>query len=268
MSAASWHLRPMALYDVESTGVDPLRDRIVTATIVRTTPDQTPRFQAASWLVSPVIDIPEAATRVHGITTEAAVASGVDIAGAAHEIADHLVALSRSGLPVVGHNVRYDLTMLWAELTRCGDPLADAIRSLRPVICTMTLDKWVDPWRPKAPTAKRPDPAKCGSRRLADTARVWGIPVDDSQTHGSEYDALLAGRLAWAIAQAKPGAAIPVGELHDALVGIAREQAESLGAWLTKQGRVDDVAREWPIQVPPHDWSPDQLPIQREDIPA
>ena len=69
MSAASWHLRPMALHDVESTGVDPLRDRIVTATIVRTTPDQTPRFQAASWLVSPVIDIPEAATRVHGITT-------------------------------------------------------------------------------------------------------------------------------------------------------------------------------------------------------
>lgn len=36
----SWHRGPLALFDVESSGLDPHRDRIVTAAIVEVTPGQ------------------------------------------------------------------------------------------------------------------------------------------------------------------------------------------------------------------------------------
>lgn len=264
----SWHLGPMALFDVESTGVDPHRDRIVTASIVEVTPSQEKPYRASTWLLDPGIEIPDGAAAVHGITTEQARASGAPAAGAIYEIAQHLLALSRTGMPVIGHNIRYDLTMLHAELVRHHSPLAEDVRTLRPVIDTMVLDRWVDPWRPKEPTARRREPAKCGSRKLLDTARVWGVHIDADRAHGAEYDALLAGRVAWAIARATPGAQVSAIELHDALIGLAREQAESLGAWLVKSGKTDDVAREWPIESAPDGWSPGQLARVREDVPA
>lgn len=264
----TWHRGPLALFDVESSGLDPHRDRIVTAAVVEVTPGADKPFRSSTWLLNPGIDIPEGAAAIHGITTEHAAAHGIDAAGAVHEIAEHLTALSRTGIPVIGHNVRYDLTILWAELTRHGSPLADDVRTLRPVIDTLILDKWVDPYRPKAPTARRKDPATCGSRKLVDTARVWGLATDEDSAHGAEYDALLAGRIAWAIAEAKPGATIPATELHDVLVGLAREQGDGLGAWLVKSGKTDDAARDWPWQPPPDGWAPDQLPITREDVPA
>lgn len=264
----TWHTGPLALFDLETTGVDPHRDRIVTAAVVEVTPGGPSPWRSSTWLVDPGIDIPADATAVHGITTEQARSGGVDPAGAAHEIAEHLVALSRAGMPVIGHNVRYDLTMLHAELVRHHSPLAEDVRTLRPVIDTMVLDRWVDPWRPKEPTARRRDPAKCGSRKLLDTARVWGVHIDADRAHGAEYDALLAGRVAWAIARATPGAQVSAIELHDALIGLAREQAESLGAWLVKSGKTDDVAREWPIESAPDGWSPGQLARVREDVPA
>ena len=49
----SWHLGPMALFDVESTGVDPHRDRIVTASIVEVTPGQEKPYRASTWLLDP-----------------------------------------------------------------------------------------------------------------------------------------------------------------------------------------------------------------------
>ena len=264
----TWHTGPLALFDLETTGVDPHRDRIVTATIIHITPGQRPI--PATWLINPGIPIPEPATRIHGITTQHAEDHGHNPADATRAIAAMLLAHTFDDTPVVGHNVSFDLTMLWAELVRHGHTmLADQVRTIRPVVDTMILDKWVDPWRPKEPTARRKDPAKCGSRRLLDTARVWGLPVDEDQAHGSEYDALLAGRVAWKICEATPGATAPAGELHDTLVGLAREQGDSLGAWLVKSGKLDDARREWPVESPPVGWSSDQLPEPRnEEVPA
>ena len=270
MAGTRWHRGPLALFDLETTGVDPHRDRVVTAAIVETTPGMERPYRSSLWLIDPGIEIPESAAAIHGITTQRAREDGACAAGAVHEIAEHLIALSRSGIPVVGHNVRFDLTMLWAELVRHGSPLAADVRWLRPVIDTMVLDKWVDPWRPKEPTKRRPDPSRCGSRRLVDTARAYGIKVDESSAHGAEYDALTAGRVAWQICELHPGATAPAVELHDVLAGLAREQAESFGAWLVKQGKPDDVSREWPWEPPPDGWSPDQLPnpTVREGVPA
>ena len=62
---------PLAVLDVETTGIDPETDHVVEVAVVHTTlsPDATPRV-VLSRRVRPPIPIPEAASRVHGITDE------------------------------------------------------------------------------------------------------------------------------------------------------------------------------------------------------
>ena len=248
----SWHHGPLALFDTETSGIDPHRDRIVTAAIVEVVPGTTVR--TSTWLIDHGIEIPDAAARIHGITTEAARAGGVDPAGAIYEIAQHLVRLSRAGVPIVGHNVVYDVTLLWAETVRHCPDMSDPVAALAPIIDTLVLDKWADTYRK-------------GSRKLLDVARHYGLAVDQLAAHGAEYDALLAGRVAWHLGARYPALDIPLPALHTLQVEEKRRQADSFGAYLVKQGKPDDVAREWPVQPSPPGWSPEQLP-DREQVSA
>lgn len=99
--------------------------------------------------------------------------------------------------------------------------------------------------------------------KVIDVAAHYGITLTQADAHGAEADALTAGRIAWAIASRYPGATISTRELHDLQVTEKRRQAESFGLYLRRQGKVDDVAREWPIQRFPAGWSPEQVP----DVP-
>lgn len=263
----TWHTGRLALFDLESTGLDCHRDRIVSAAIIEAGGGIETRTSA--WLVNPGIEIPTEASDIHGILTEDVRAGGVEPAGAVHEIAEHLVRLSRAGVPIVGHNVTYDLTMLWAELIRHEQGvLARHVWGIQPVIDTLVLDKWADPWRPKEPTARRPDPDRCGSRRLTDVARLYGVPLTEADAHGAAADALAAGRVAWKLAVTYPGLQMTLAELHAEQQTWKAEQAASFGEWLERQGKTDDVSRSWPLQPPPEGWSPADLPMPREGANA
>lgn len=246
----SWHQGRMCLFDLETTGVDPHRDRIVTAAVILAGGGQP--TVTREWLVAPTIPISEGAAAIHGVTNEHAQQHGQDPAAAVVEISEGVLEATQSGIPVVGHNVTYDLTMLLAETMRVDDPgMVHALRQVRPVIDTLVLDKWADKWRK-------------GSRKLVDVARHYGVTLTDEDAHGAAADALAAGRLAWRIAQKYPGCQMDARELHDFLVTEKRDQAESFGRYLAKQGKTDDVARSWPIQEFPTGWMPDQLPQQVE----
>ena len=246
------------MFDVETTGIDPHRDRIVTAAIITRAPGhETTKTQ--TWLINPGIPIPPATTSVHGIT-DATAATGADASTAIAEIARSLLDATARSIPIIGHNVTFDLSMLWTELVRHNNPLADAVQRITPVVDTMILDKWADPWRPKEPTKRRPHPDQCGSRRLLDVARIYGVALTESDAHGAEADALAAGRVAWRLAESNPGIQGHACELHEWQVREKRAQADAFGAWLVKQGRPDDVARQWPIQPPPDGWDPTQRP--------
>lgn len=252
----SWHTGPLALFDLETTGVDPHRDRIVSAAIIRIDPNpgQRPTVTTSDWLLDPGIEIPEGAASIHGITTERARAGGMGAGGAVQEIAGLLNQLSHRSYTVVGHNVSYDLTMLWAECVRHDLNLfAAKIRGIRPVVDTMVLDKWTDTYRK-------------GSRRLVDVCAHYGITLSEQDAHGAAADALAAGRLGWSIAAKYPGSRMDAVALHDWLVQCKREQAESFGRYLVKQGKPDDVSREWPVESPPPGWAPDQLPVAPERV--
>ena len=86
MTSSNWHNGRLAAFDIESTGVNPQSDRIVTAT-VSVVGGGLPA-ESTSWLADPGVEIPEGAARVHGITTEQARAEGrpaAEVVGVAPE---------------------------------------------------------------------------------------------------------------------------------------------------------------------------------------
>jgi DNA polymerase-3 subunit epsilon len=121
--------QPLAFFDLETTGTDPLRDKIVDVAIVRVDPDGG--RASASWRVNPGRPIPPEATAVHGI-------SDADVAGAPpfRAIARDLLAALRDA-DLAGFNVRrFDVPLLDREMKESGLDLALARRR---VIDAMTI---------------------------------------------------------------------------------------------------------------------------------
>ena len=108
--------RPLIVFDLETTGVDPDSDRIVEISACRMEPDG-----GRAWLdhrVNPGVAIPAGATAIHGISdADVANAPGFD------ELASEIEAFFE-GADLGGFNVaRFDLPVLDAEFRRAGrDP--------------------------------------------------------------------------------------------------------------------------------------------------
>lgn len=108
--------RPLVVFDLETTGVDIGRDRIVEIGVVRLDPDGS----RDEWVqrVNPEMPIPPGATAVHGIT-DADVRDMPRLA----DVAAHLLALF-SGADAAGFNsASFDLPFLAADLERVGQTL-------------------------------------------------------------------------------------------------------------------------------------------------
>jgi DNA polymerase-3 subunit epsilon len=58
--------RPLAIIDLETTGVDPRVDRIVEVSVLKVSPDGTTDHRTRR--INPGIPIPIEATRIHGIS--------------------------------------------------------------------------------------------------------------------------------------------------------------------------------------------------------
>lgn len=116
--------------DTETTGVNPQRDRLVQlAWIVATENGEV--IGKSSMVVRPEgFVIPQGATRIHGITTEMAIRSGVPLK---HSL-QQLVTSGANASLLVAHNITYDVGILKGEFHRAG--LAYPFDAT-PHICTM-----------------------------------------------------------------------------------------------------------------------------------
>lgn len=221
-------------FDLETTGVDPHSGRIVSAALVPFVGgDEGP---ARTWLVDPGVEIPEAAQRVHGISTERARADGEPTAVALPQIMDAVRALSASGTTLVGHNIVYDLTVLAAEAVRAGIlPSPDAmLTDLPPVLDTLVVDRQVDTYRR-------------GPRTLGALAQHYGVSLEDA--HDALADARAAGLIALALARSSPAlAGTPAAALHDQQTVWKREQAASLQEFLRRTRPTAVVSGDWPLE--------------------
>ncbi len=219
----------LAVFDLETTGIDVETCRIVSATVAVLDTSGT-AVERIDWLVDPGVDIPDGATNVHGITTQYAVDHGRVAAEAVAEIVTALRRHLSDGLPIVAYNAPYDFTLLDREALRYGvAPLV----SPNPVVDPLVIDKAVDKYRK-------------GKRTLEATSAFYGIDLDDA--HDAGADAIAAGRVAQAIHRAHKGA-LPttLNEMHALQVTWYREQAESFQDYM-RRGRDPEFLADtlWP----------------------
>lgn len=223
--------RLVGVFDLETTGVDVVSDRIVTAHVGLLGADGSP-VRADSWLADPGIDIPEGATAVHGITTDRARAEGRPAHEVVAEVVTALRALFDAGIPVVAYNAPFDFSMLKHEALRYD---LEPIRAPSPVIDPLVIDKRIDRYRR-------------GKRTLSVVAEHYAVTLEGA--HEASADAIAAGRVAQTLAT-RYADALPAtaDELHTQQIGWARAQAASLADYFVRIGRLDaDVDGSWPIR--------------------
>lgn len=223
----------VAVFDLETTGVDVTEDRIVTA-YVGLLDASGEVIHSESWLADPGVEIPEAASAIHGITTAQARAEGRPAAEVVAEIVHALRTVLAGGIPLVAYNAAFDLSMLKNEAQRHGvEPIVDP----HPVIDPLVIDKTVDRYRK-------------GKRTLDLVAAHYAVALESA--HEASADAIAAGRVALAIAERYAETLPPtLEELHAQQISWARAQAESLTEYFIRIGRLEPTEAldgSWPIR--------------------
>jgi DNA polymerase III subunit epsilon len=227
----SWAER-IAVFDLETTGLDLREARVVTACALELDASGEIVGENSEWLANPGIEIPEAAARVHGITTEIARSKGADAKKVVSEIVAKLNSFFQAGIPVVAYNAPYDFTILHFEALRHGiEPLSDP----QPIIDPLVMDKFVDTYRP-------------GKRTLQVAASTYGVTLSDA--HNATADAVAAGRVAQAIAR-KFSDKLPQDllELHKAQQTWSEKQDASYEEFRKRTVPDFSVQRGWPLKL-------------------
>ena len=105
--------RPIVFFDLETTGVDTAKDRIVEISMVKVMPDGEEIVRTR--LINPQMHIPEDATAVHGITDED-VRDQPTFAQIAKSLSQFIEGCDFGGF----NSNRFDLPMLVEEFLRAG----------------------------------------------------------------------------------------------------------------------------------------------------
>jgi DNA polymerase-3 subunit epsilon len=225
-----WIEQPMAAFDLESTGVSVESDRIVTACVARLGGHGPTDIWHA--LADPGVDIPDEATAIHGITTEKARLFGIPAVLVVAETVDRLGAAWGHGLPVVGFNVAFDLTMLDRESRRWSN---EPVAVDGPVLDPLVIDRHLDRYR-------------AGPRTLAAVAAHYGVQAEGA--HDAVGDATTAHRVMLAIGRRYPElATMTLPELTLAQGLWHAGWAASFRDFLVARGRTDDLPDgAWPLR--------------------
>jgi DNA polymerase-3 subunit epsilon len=105
--------RPVVFFDIESTGTDTQRDRIIELCLLRVSPLPVAVEPPKTWRVNPTVRIPAESTQVHGI-----VDADVAVEPTFAEIADDVISMLE-GCDLAGFNIcRFDIRILQQELVR------------------------------------------------------------------------------------------------------------------------------------------------------
>jgi DNA polymerase-3 subunit epsilon len=224
--------KQIAVFDLETTGLDLTDARIVTACAVELDAAGNVVGENLEWLANPGIEIPTQASDVHGVTTEIAIRDGRPAAEVVSELIAKLQGFFDRGLPVVAYNAPYDFTILHFEALRHGlEPL-----KIGSVIDPLVIDKFNDKYRK-------------GKRRLENAAEFYKVQLDDA--HNATADAIAAGRVAQAIAvrwaNELPSTAAA---LHDAQIGWSESIDADFESYMRRSVNPEFTAtRGWPLKL-------------------
>jgi DNA polymerase-3 subunit epsilon len=220
---SQWSRNPLIALDLETTGLDPLDDRIVQAAVVVVAEDGTVSDQSWDGIVDPGVPIPAEASNIHGITTERARREGMPPVEALQVIARLINDAADREIPLVIYNAPFDWPFVLAEAQRHG------VQTGTPeIIDPLVIDRAVDRYRK-------------GSRRLEVVAAHYRHDV--GQAHNARADAVAAAAIARAIAARFPEIGnLTTRALQPLQVSWHAEHADSLSRHLGKP-----IDCGWPI---------------------
>jgi DNA polymerase-3 subunit epsilon len=171
----NWFETPLAVVDVETTGLDPANDRVIEVAVIQmVNGEETGRFSS---LVHPGREVPAEVTNITGIKNE-------DLEGAptfeaiAQELYDAI-----DGRAFVAYNLGFDRAFVAAEFKRCKLDWTTQT-PIDPLVFARELHK------------------KAGSKRLGAVAERLGISLENA--HRATDDALVAGQILYAFRDALP----------------------------------------------------------------
>lgn len=234
--AKAWHTAELLGLDLETTGVRRHEDVPVSFALVHVEGGRVARRVAG--LVDPGREIPLEAVAVHGITTERARAEGMPLRDALRLLRDAVVSAAGRGVPVVGMNLSYDLSMLDHQLRLAGEPGLLESGWEGPVLDVLVLDRHLDRYR-------------SGKRRLEHLCAHYAVRLDAAHEAGADAEA--AALVLLALCERFPTVpATDLAELTRLQAGWHREWAERFGTWLESQGRdrLDPGEHNWPLARP------------------
>jgi len=177
MSYDLWYEEPWMFLDVETTGLD-THDRVVQIGLARF--NQGKLVDAWGSLVWTGIEIPDEATKIHGIRT-------VDIADAPpwNAVLPKIISMSRGAHPAA-YNESFDKRMFWSEMmrTQVRDiqmPIFDPYhRWIDPLVMVRSIDRFVKGE---------------GRHKLFKVCERRGIALPNA--HDAIADAIAAGQVLW-----------------------------------------------------------------------
>jgi len=231
----SWMDGELVGFDLETTSADPTIARPVSYSLVRYAGRRA--VNADNGLVDPGVPIPEDASAVHGITADVLAAAGpIGLDDGITMLRDALCDASRAGIPLVGMNLKYDLTVIDANARRIdGIGLRDDDWN-GPVLDILVIDRALDRYRN-------------GRRTLSSLAETYGVGLDHA--HDAAADVGAAVQVLFAIGDRYPDelAARELDEIYELQKGWHRDWARNYSSWLTGQGRPALPATEevWPL---------------------
>lgn len=240
----AWHERLVG-FDLETTGTNVERDRIVTAAVVDR--GAVP-VDPAVWVADPGVETPAGAAAIHGYSTQRAQSEGRPAREVVGELVAQLASYVEDGVPVVAMNATFDFTVLDRAARRCGiTPLVDLVGDRLRVVDPWVLDRRFDRYRR-------------GGRSLEDLCAYYGVVLEGA--HEASADARAAVDVVRAIIALEPRLArADIDFLHTRQVGWARALGAGRAAYFArtpgKEHRAAGVLLDWPV-----------VPFRAGEVPA
>lgn len=209
--SSGWFERPLAVVDVETTGLDPESDRVIEVAILTMAAGEVTQRYCS--LVNPGREISEEVSNLTGIKQEE-LADAPSFETIASEVRERL-----GDLGLVAYNLNFDRAFIKAELSRVNiswepEPCID------PLIFVREFHRGQ------------------GSKRLGAAAERLGISLDNA--HRADADAEAAGLVLYALRDDLPP---DLAELLLLQSQWAQQQENEMAGWRSRRGgSLDDSA--------------------------
>lgn len=199
-----WNDAPLAVIDVETTGLDPEHDRIIEVAIIEFRGGEV--TQRYSTLVNPGRDVPPEVVKLTGIQPEE-LETAPRFADVAAAVVEHL-----EGRVFVAYNLAFDRAFVRTELERCGCEWP-AKHYIDPLIFVRTLHK------------------DQGSKRLGAVAERMGVTLESA--HRAAFDAEVTGHILHKLAPQLPSTLRDLALLQSQWEA---QQDNEMAGWRNKRG--------------------------------